>query len=70
MSTPREIIRNVIDSEEVGARVIRQLEANGLVIVPRVATERMLEAAWAAAHEEKAKDVWDDMITEYLLSNQ
>ena len=38
------------------------LESAGLVVVPLIPTEQMIEAAWASTLDENAKLVWEDMI--------
>jgi len=35
---------------------------DGYVLVPVTPTKEMLDAAWAAAHEEDAPEVWAEMI--------
>jgi hypothetical protein len=66
MSTPHEIIRTAVHSDGLSTRVIQQLEAAGFVIVPRLASEEMVEAAWAPAYEGEAANVWKAMVDEYL----
>jgi len=36
--------------------------SEGYVLVPIKPTKKMLDAAWAAAHEEDAAEVWAEMI--------
>ena len=40
----------------------------GYVLVPIKPTKKMLNAAWAAAHEEDAAEVWAEMIKASQLS--
>lgn len=41
-----------------------------MVLVPRVPTPEMLEAAWAYAQDEDAAGVWVSMIHEWELAMQ
>jgi hypothetical protein len=41
-----------------------------MVLVPRIPTKEMIEAAWADALAEDAKGVWESMICEWLSHQQ
>lgn len=41
-----------------------------MVLVPRVPTKEMIEAAWADAHAEDALGVWKSMIEAWLGSQK
>lgn len=63
--TGREIIIKALGVEE-GARVADAIAAQGYVCVPRVPTDKMLDEAWAWAHDEDALGVWNAMIGAYI----
>lgn len=44
------------------AAVLSALDAAGYVIVPKEPTQEMIEAGWAAAHDESAAECWRDML--------
>jgi len=62
MSAPLHIIRETLGSEAQAKSVLEALAAAGWVVVPRVPTEDMLEAAFWSAHAEDAEGVWSQMI--------
>jgi hypothetical protein len=39
-----------------------------MVLVPRIPTKEMIDAAWASALDENAMGVWEDMIQAWLSS--
>lgn len=45
-----------------GERIADAIRTRGFVLVPAQPTEKMLDAAWADAHEENALGVWRTMI--------
>lgn len=47
---------------EISPEIIAGLRNRSLVVVPRVPTHEMVEAAWAQALEEDAVGVWKEMI--------
>jgi hypothetical protein len=54
----REGDRAAFDWDEIQ----RKLKSGEWVCVPKTPTQRMLDAAWAAAHEEDAEEVWREMV--------
>jgi hypothetical protein len=56
------VIRAAVGDEEQSKRIADAIAAQGYVCVPRVPTKAMLEAAWADALAEDAKEVWATMI--------
>jgi hypothetical protein len=65
-SAPLAIISIVLGSEDQATRVLAALHAVGYVCVPREPTDEMLEAGWAPAHVEDAKETWEQMIAAFL----
>lgn len=45
------------------AQLRESLAVHGLIIVPLVPTQAMLDSAWAAALAENAKGVWEEMVS-------
>ncbi len=41
-----------------------------MVLVPRIPTKGMIEAAWASATAEDAETVWADMIKAWMLESR
>jgi len=62
MTAPLAIISRVVGSRTEAQSVLDALAADGWVVVPRIPTEHMLDAAWASALAENAKGVWEEMI--------
>lgn len=62
MSAPLRLIAAVLDSEDQASRVLAALDAAGYVCVPREPTEAMVDAAYWPAHDENAKEVWEQMV--------
>jgi hypothetical protein len=74
--TPREILAHMLNTGLYGfggrvrasARMkiadgmLAALDAAGYVIVPKEPTQEMIEAGWAAAHDESAAECWRDML--------
>lgn len=47
-------------------RAMASLRPPAMVLVPRHPTKEMLDEAWADAHAEDARGVWDSMIEAWL----
>ena len=61
MSAPLDILTGILGSEQARA-ALEALASSNFVVVPRVPTQAMLDAAWAAALAENAEGVWEEMI--------
>lgn len=48
----------------------RQGGVTEMVLVPRIPTKEMLDAAFWAAHEEDAELVWERMVDRWLLDQK
>lgn len=53
----REILTRI-----AGDDVAKEIYEMGYVVVPRLATKAMIDAAWASATAEDAGGVWDEMV--------
>jgi hypothetical protein len=60
--TGRDVLREAVGDETQAQRIADAIAAQGYVCVPRAPTKAMLEAAWADALAEDAKEVWTTMI--------
>jgi hypothetical protein len=49
--------------------VTGQQQKNDYVLVPRIPTREMVDAAWAYALDEDAEGVWRSMLNEYEASH-
>jgi hypothetical protein len=56
MSGPLCLIATVLEAEADARRVFEALDAAGYVCVPRHPTPEMIDAGWAPAHMEDAKE--------------
>jgi hypothetical protein len=68
MSAPLEILAAILGAEQAGV-ALEALDSAGWVVVPRIPTQAMLDAAWASALAENAGGTWEDMIDAAQLSS-
>ena len=59
---PSAVVASILNSEHEARRVFDALKSAGFVCVPRDPTQRMIEAAYWAAYEGDAAEVWEEMI--------
>jgi hypothetical protein len=66
------VLRAAVGDEAQAQRIVDAIAAQGYVCVPRIPTKAMLDAAWADAMAEDAKEVWATMIgvSEGLLTEE
>ena len=56
------ILLEILGSQEVTEKIISRLADEGLVCVPRDATDQMLSDAWGEIHDEDGRAVWEAMV--------
>jgi hypothetical protein len=66
MSAPLSIISDLFKSDTKAAEILHALMEAGWVCAPIILTQKMIDAAWADAHEEDAAGVWREMISSVL----
>lgn len=57
-----KVAASILGSAQVADELFEALRAAGYVCVPIEPTSEMIEAGWADAHEEDAKETWKTMI--------
>ena len=68
MNAPLDILEAALGAEQAHT-ALAALDSAGWVVVPKVPTQAMLDAAWASALAENAGGTWEDMIEAAQLSS-